>query len=126
MRAVKFAKVHMFPYSERPRTRAALFPNKISPEVIKERKQTILRIAEQEAFQLRQNYVGRRMQILTESIDESRPDELHGHTENFLPVWIDADNFVPNRMVTVDLVQNTPAGLIGKAVCCQNVKACCG
>ncbi len=39
MDQVKFAKVHMFPYSERPRTRAALMPNKVSPDVIKERKQ---------------------------------------------------------------------------------------
>jgi threonylcarbamoyladenosine tRNA methylthiotransferase MtaB len=55
MEEVKFAKVHMFPYSVRKRTRAALFSDKISQEVIQERKQTVLRLAEKHAFDLREN-----------------------------------------------------------------------
>lgn len=110
MHEVKFAKVHMFPYSERPRTRAALMPNKISPEVIKQRKQEVLRVSEQIAFDLRQHFVGRRMTILTESTDQS------GHTDNFLQVKIEGGKFDPNRLVEVDLVENTPTGLIGRPV----------
>ncbi len=126
MEHVKFAKVHMFPYSARPRTRAALYPNKISAEVIKERKQILLRKAEKMAFELRQEFVGRRMKILTESLDADRPGEISGHTENFLEVFVADDHYGPNTILEVDLVQNTPAGFIGK-VCPRNqIKACCG
>lgn len=113
MREIKFAKVHMFPYSERPRTRAALFPNKVAPEIIKARKQTVLHLAEQIAYELRAQYVGREMQILTESRDESRPTEVFGHTSNFLPVWAKSNALTPNELVTVKLIENTPDGLIG-------------
>lgn len=116
MREVKFAKVHMFPYSERPRTRAALMPNKVPQEAIRDRKQQVLRQSEQLAFDLREKYVGRRMAVLTESGDKDRPGEIMGHTDNFLPVWIRDEGLTSNRLVTVDLVQNTPEGLIGKVV----------
>ncbi|WP_042279709.1 tRNA (N(6)-L-threonylcarbamoyladenosine(37)-C(2))-methylthiotransferase MtaB [Candidatus Protochlamydia sp. R18] len=114
MRYVKFAKVHMFPYSDRPRTRSNLMPNKVSPEMIRVRKQEILRVAEQTAYKLREGYLNRRMKILTESIDEARPGEIHGHTENFLSVWIQGEGIQSNKIVEVELVANTPAGLIGK------------
>lgn len=114
MREVKFAKVHMFPYSERPRTRAALFPNKVPPDVIKKRKQEILRTSEEIAHQLRERFVGRTMKVLTESRDPHRPGEISGHTENFLNVWIADENLEPNSLVLVTFIENTPMGLIGR------------
>ncbi|PJD95975.1 MAG: tRNA (N(6)-L-threonylcarbamoyladenosine(37)-C(2))-methylthiotransferase MtaB [Parachlamydia sp.] len=115
MQAVRFAKVHMFPYSERKRTRAALMPNKVPPEIIKQRKQAILRASEQHAFELREQFVSQRMTVLTESAHANRPGEITGHTENFLTTWI-AGDFEPNELIEVDLIQNTPQGFIGKFI----------
>ena len=42
IRDVKFAKVHMFPYSQRERTKAFFFEDQIPQEVIQERKQIVL------------------------------------------------------------------------------------
>lgn len=116
MKEVKFAKVHMFPYSERPRTRAALMPNKVPQEVVKTRKQEVMRLAEQVAFELRNQYVGRQMIILTESGDKSRPNEISGHTDNFLKVWIADNGFQPNQLLKVNLIANSPDGLMGQLV----------
>lgn len=113
MQHVKFAKVHMFPYSDRPRTRAAIMPNKVSQDVIKARKQEVLRAAEHYSFQLRHQFLGRKMTILTESLDPSRSGEIFGHTENFLPVWVKSEKYVPNQLIDVHLLENTPAGFIG-------------
>lgn len=113
MRQVKFAKVHMFPYSDRPRTRSVLMPNKVPQEVIKERKQTVLRLAEQMSFELRNAYLKRRMWVLTESLDESRPHEIMGHTANFLPVWVQGNSLKSNQLIQVELTANTPSGLMG-------------
>ncbi|MFI5334340.1 MAG: tRNA (N(6)-L-threonylcarbamoyladenosine(37)-C(2))-methylthiotransferase MtaB [Chlamydiales bacterium] len=110
MEEVKFAKVHMFPYSERARTRAALFPNKISKEVIHERKQKVLRFAERHAFELRQNYVGRTMSVLVENAEEGM-----GHTENFLPVLAKLPGLKSNDIVRVRCTENHPEGLVGYA-----------
>lgn len=108
MREVQFAKVHMFPYSERPRTRAALFPNKVPEEVIRQRKQEVLHVAEQIAFGLRDRYVGRRMRVLTEKSD--KPGCVTGHTDNFLQVVVQG-SVGENELIDVVLLKNTPEGL---------------
>lgn len=108
---VKFAKVHMFPYSPRKRTRAALYPNKVPQDVIRERKQRLLRLAEKTGFELRQRFVGRRMKVLLEN--ETKPGFLSGHTANFLRVWVPAGTHKPNDLIEVQLVGNEPDGLIG-------------
>lgn len=112
MRDVKFAKVHMFPYSDRPRTRAALYPNKVPNEVIKERKQILLRHAEAQSYELRNQFLNRTMTVLTESVDESSPEYIAGHSDNFLTVLVKGLN-QSNELVNVILTENTPKGLIG-------------
>jgi threonylcarbamoyladenosine tRNA methylthiotransferase MtaB len=106
MREVKFAKVHMFPYSPRARTRAATYPNQIPPAVMNERKQIVLRESEKLAFELREAYVGKQMKVLIE-------DEGFGHTENFLPVVCQLP-VKRNTIVEVECIKNTPKGLLGK------------
>jgi threonylcarbamoyladenosine tRNA methylthiotransferase MtaB len=115
LKEVRFAKVHMFPYSERPRTRAALMPNKVPQDVIKKRKQELLRCAERFAFELRQTYVGRKMKVLTERSDAARPNETFGHTDNFLNVWVQG-KFEPNEIIEVELIENTADGLLGRTL----------
>lgn len=116
MEEVKFAKVHMFPYSRRERTRAALYPNQVPAEVIKERKQRVLHLSEQIAFDLRAQYVGRKMSVLIEDEDPHKPDFFSGHTENFLPILIPKEGVAPNEIVRVECRENTPGGLIGTCV----------
>ncbi|MES2344799.1 MAG: tRNA (N(6)-L-threonylcarbamoyladenosine(37)-C(2))-methylthiotransferase MtaB [Chlamydiota bacterium] len=111
MDLVKFAKVHMFPYSDRKRTRASLYPNKVPQDVMAARKALLLRKAEEISFSLRQEYVGKKMSVLIEA--EERPGFFSGHTENFLQVLIPGTHFRSNDLIEVTFVSNTPEGLIG-------------
>jgi threonylcarbamoyladenosine tRNA methylthiotransferase MtaB len=109
---VQFAKVHMFPYSPRKRTRAALYPNQVGPDVIRRRKQELLRLAERAAFDLRSRFVGRKMPVLLEN--EEKEGMIFGHTPNFLRVSVPKEQFRPNDLIDVELIDNTPLCLIGK------------
>jgi len=120
MREVNFAKVHMFPYSPRPRTRAALYPNKVSPEIIKERKHRLLQLAEKNSFDLREQFIGRTMTILTE---EKQNNTTVGHTDNFLMVHIPDSDLGSNEFVEVELIENSPVALIGRVVSQKLCKA---
>lgn len=111
MKEVKFAKVHLFPYSKRERTRAALYPNHLPSEVIHQRKEKMLREAEESAFQLRERFVGRITTVLTESSEEG---ETTGHTENFLRVRIPNKQIKANQLVEVKFIANSPDGLLGE------------
>jgi threonylcarbamoyladenosine tRNA methylthiotransferase MtaB len=108
MKEVQFAKVHMFPYSARERTRAALYPNKISPKVIAERKEKVLREAEKSAFLVRETYIGKYLNVLLE-------EPTFGHSENFLPVFLSTPA-TRNTIVRVSCTENRPDGLYGKVI----------
>lgn len=110
MQEVKFAKVHMFPYSVRQRTKAALYPNHVSPKIMQARKQRVLRLSEQIAWELREEFVGRKMPVLLEG---KEGDMFSGHTENFLGVFVPAKGNASNQIVDVTLLKNTPKGLLG-------------
>jgi threonylcarbamoyladenosine tRNA methylthiotransferase MtaB len=111
MQRIQFAKVHMFPYSPRKKTRAALYPNQVPQETIRRRKQELLRIAEQTAFHLRQKFVGRTMDVLVENSEKSGC--FSGHTANFLKVLIHK-KVQPNDLIQCILIENTPEGLIAE------------
>ncbi len=108
MKEVQFAKVHMFPYSIRARTRAALYPNKVPAHIIQARKEIVLREAEKQAFLLREAYVGKSLNVLLE-------EPSFGHSENFLPFFLDAP-YRPNTIVKVLGLENRPEGLHGKVI----------
>lgn len=104
MNETEFAKIHMFPYSKRPRTRAALFTDHVESGIIKDRKNKVLRLSELNAFKLRQKYVGRTMEVLVES-------ESKGHTHNFLEV-VFANPMISNEIVHAKLIDNSAEGLL--------------
>lgn len=110
---VQFAKVHMFPYSERQRTRAALMPNKVPHETIKIRKQQILRASEQTTFALQAKFIGQQMNVLTESVEG---ELIYGHTDNFLKVFFPKDKWQSNQILEVIILENTPKGLRAEVV----------
>lgn len=113
VKQIGFAKVHVFPFSARPGTRAHKFPDQLSPELIKERTGVLLHICEQAAFAMRDSYIGQTLWVLTE--DRSRFDAryISGHTDNFIPVLIDNIDLPANSLARVKIEKNSPLGLIG-------------
>lgn len=114
MKEVKFAKVHMFPYSRRARTKAASFTDEVSLELIKERKNEVLRLSERYSYELRETFIGSEMIVLTEESDGQ--DKTVGYTPNFLKVEIPKIKVSANQLVQVKLIKNSPENLIGKII----------
>ena len=114
--SVRFVKVHMFPYSDRERTRAARYPNKVPSEIMKKRKQILLRRAEEMGFEERNKFVGQEREVLLENRDSDDSTLIWGHTDNMLAVCLKSDVLKENDLVRVKLVENTPKGFIGQLV----------
>jgi threonylcarbamoyladenosine tRNA methylthiotransferase MtaB len=110
---VQFAKVHIFPYSPRKKTRAALYPDQVPQAVIGERKAKLSQLSERMAFELRESYKKRTMPVL---LEEGEGEFQSGHTPNFLRVRIPKGPHVKNDIVEVELEENEPDALLGKVV----------
>ncbi len=107
---VRFTKVHIFPYSERPKTRASFIPEKVPVELMKERKRKLSELAEKMASSIRDEYVGRTVEVLT----EKGADQPEGLTRSGLTVFLPSGSAQPNCLMTVRVTKNSSCGLFGE------------
>lgn len=113
VREVLFAKIHVFPYSPRERTRAAHYTHRVPQELLRERKERLLSLAQETALHLREKYLGRRMCIL---LEEGEGMMGMGHTDNFLKVFVPTQGRAANTLLEVEILENRSEGLIGRIV----------
>lgn len=104
--SIEFSKVHMFPYSDREKTRASRMEGKIPRDVMERRRQELMKVANKRSKILRDRYVGKTMKVLIEGNNK-------GHTENFLEVEIKGEPLRSNEIRDVYIQDNTDSRLIG-------------
>lgn len=90
MEEVGFCKVHVFKYSQRPMTKAAVMKGQIPPPVKKERSKLLMEAGEaaSKAF-----YEANRGKVRTVLIEEFLEETgcLTGYTDNYIRVYIETD-----------------------------------
>jgi len=77
-------RIHVFPYSDRPGTKATLMDKKISDAVKKDRVQRLLRAAEKKENEFIMKNMGLKRTALIE--DPNKKGEIYGYTENYIRV----------------------------------------
>ena len=111
LRETAFAEAHVFAYSPRKGTRAAVMPNQI-PKAEKERRAKIMADA---AKQCRADYlaahIGKTAEVFVER--ETTPGIWEGHTPNYIPVQIQNTANLRHQYVTVTLGKPTDSGMSG-------------
>lgn len=82
---IGFAKVHIFPYSNRPGTTASRFPDRVPPIVIKRRVGDLLYIADKTSSEVKSRLIGTFQDVLIEGFNR-------GYTSGYIPIRIDGEN----------------------------------
>lgn len=85
VKQIGFAKVHVFPYSQRKGTLADKAPNQVPPNVKDERAKLMGALVEQSRFEFLSSQTGLVEKVLIERL---RHGYLEGYTENYTPVHI--------------------------------------
>ena len=78
-----FSKVHVFPYSERPKTAAEKMSDQIFPSVRKRRARQLIQLAEKKREDYMRRFVGRPVTLLIEKVDAKNC--AHGWSAEYLP-----------------------------------------
>lgn len=81
--AMRFAKLHAFPYSPRPGTIAAEMGERVAPEIQRHRMNRLLDVATQAEKQFRARQLGRTLAVLWE---RSRDGVWQGTSDNYVKV----------------------------------------
>ena len=102
MASLPVAQYHVFPYSERPGTKALEIPHKVRPEEKKERSQKILDLSERITHDFYNRYIGKVRPVLLEHSKSKRT--MHGFTDNYIRVEITLPDGTSCEMVDNTIV----------------------
>lgn len=102
MASLPVAQYHVFPYSERPGTKALEIPHKVRPEEKKERSQKILDLSESITHAFYERYIDKVRPVLLEHSKSKRT--MHGFTDNYIRVEIDLPEGVQSNMLDNTIV----------------------
>lgn len=85
VKSIGFAKVHVFPYSQRRGTVAAKAPNQVAPSEKERRAKLMGELVEQSRIEFLNSQIGLTEEVLFERL---RHGYLEGYTKNFTPVHV--------------------------------------
>ncbi len=104
---IRFSDLHIFQYSDRENTVASRLPNKVAPEIKKERAKRLEEI-EDRMFEELSRYVGRTLKVL---VEESKHGSSYGYTENYLRVKVKDCKVASNNIIEVT-IDNIEKGML--------------
>jgi threonylcarbamoyladenosine tRNA methylthiotransferase MtaB len=102
VRRTSFARIHVFPYSSRPGTAAARFSDPVSPALLHQRRDRLLRLAERKKIGFQRSSLGQIRPALVES-EWDRPGWMRATSDNFLPLLIRGGPALRGRCLSVRL-----------------------
>lgn len=82
---INFYKMHVFKYSKRNGTKAALMPNQVSPILQEQRSKKLIELSKENQDKYNSEYIGKEVTVLFE---EENGEYIKGHTANYLVVNI--------------------------------------
>ena len=111
IRRVSFARIHVFPYSSRPNTDAALLPGQLPDSVRQERARKLIAVGEETARIYRESWLGQETVLLPEEMVNGC---MEGYTPEYLRVRMPAGcrclSGEPVRIRIVSVDQPTAVG----------------
>ena len=108
------AYMHVFPFSPRPGTPAAIMQDRLAPSLISERARLLRLVSEQKKAEYARRFLGKEVRVLVQS--RNGDGMLSGLSRHYLPVSFAGPESLHNREVPVTIYSSTGRALLGKHV----------
>ena len=112
IKEIKFAKVHVFPYSTRKNTPASKM-KQLDENVKKERTKKLIKISDELEYNYYQEYIGKTYDVLFE---QSNDKYTIGHTTNYLEVKVNKNDDLIGKIFDVKLEKYDNGSIIGTII----------
>ncbi|MDW2886313.1 tRNA (N(6)-L-threonylcarbamoyladenosine(37)-C(2))-methylthiotransferase MtaB [Exiguobacterium artemiae] len=99
----KFSELHVFPYSKRTGTPAAMMDDQVDEQVKEQRVARLIALSDQLAKEYASKYEGELLEIIPEEFSEEAGGRLVGYTDNYLRVAIEGDESLIGQLVRVKI-----------------------
>ncbi len=99
LKEIAFYKMHIFKYSQRKGTKAAVMPNQVDGKIKEERSKKLIELSNENEYNYNRKYIGKQVEVLFE---EREGEYLKGHTTNYIVVKHKTDkNDLINKIAKV-------------------------
>ena len=105
--------LHVFPFSERPGTKAANLPDKVDVRIVKDRCERMRILGNAKRKHFYQKFIGQVLPILVETNRVPSTNFLKGVSSNYLPVLMDGGDILKNKIVEVKIEKPIGRQLFG-------------
>jgi threonylcarbamoyladenosine tRNA methylthiotransferase MtaB len=103
-----FARIHVFAYSPRPGTAAAIMHGQVPGPVKKERSRAMLSLAKDSALTFQKGYLGRSLAVLWE---QETMGAWSGYTGNYIRIYAKSSRELTNQITAVELGKHYKDGI---------------
>lgn len=110
---IKFMKMHIFKYSQRDGTKAAIMENQIDGNIKEERSNILIELSDKNEKEFMENYIGKQVKVLFE---QAIGEYIEGHTKNYITVKVPKSNNLENQIKTVEINKSQNLALIGEII----------
>lgn len=101
----KFSELHVFPYSKRTGTPAAMMEDQVDENIKEQRVARLIALSDQLAKEYASKYEGELLEIIPEEFSEEAGGRLVGYTDNYLRVAIEGDESLIGQLVRVKITK---------------------
>ena len=98
LKEIKFYKMHIFKYSPRKGTKAAVMPNQINGDIKEERSKKLIELSDRNEIEYNKSYIGKNVEVLFE---EEKDGMYKGHTQNYIMVYCQSKENLDNKIIDV-------------------------
>ncbi len=110
LRDIDFYKMHVFKYSPRKGTKAAVMQNQIDGNIKEKRSGRLIELSDNNEKLHNDKYVGKELEVLFEEQDG---EYIKGHTTNYIVVKVKSGVEIENSIKSVKITKNEGDILIG-------------
>ena len=112
---IKFYKMHVFKYSQRKGTRAAVMPNQVDGSLKEERSRKLIALSNKNEEEYNRSYIGKSVEVLFEDAHvEVGRTYRKGHTTNYIVVKVETEEDWENEIKKVKIVGVDGLELLGE------------
>lgn len=110
---IKFYKMHIFKYSPRKGTKAAVMPNQISGDIKEERSRKLIELSDKNEIEYNESYIGKNVEVLFE---EEKDGIFKGHTQNYIMVYCELNKNLENQVISVQCEKAEQEHILGNFI----------
>ena len=116
---IAFYKMHIFKYSPRKGTKAAVMPNQVDGSIKEERSKELINLSNENEKRDNETYIGKQVEVLFED-EHIEGDKIFvkGHTTNYIVVKVEKETKrdISNTIQIVEIIGIEGMELIGKSL----------